>query len=143
PMSYHLSHHDALPIELPAGDAGASAVASGARLAGALTGNAVADTTDAAELLDIDVQQLAGTAALEAVGGLGRLEPGALAEPDPAQHRRDGRQRHRQHLRDLGRRHPQPPQGRDRLHTLLGRAVRDRTRRRGTIDQPVLALDAI
>ena len=40
---------------------------------------------DAAELLDVDVDQLAGPRALVAVGRLGRLQPRALAQPDPLQ----------------------------------------------------------
>jgi hypothetical protein len=39
---------------------------------------------DAPERLDVDVDELAGVAPLVAVGRLRRLEPGALAEPDPA-----------------------------------------------------------
>ena len=49
---------------------------------------------DPPELLDVDVDQLARARALVAVGRLGRLEAAALAEADPLQPPRDGRERH-------------------------------------------------
>ena len=61
--------------ELPAD---AAAVA----LAGAVAGDAVADALEAAELLDVDVDQLAGLLALVAAHRLGRLQG---AEPVEAQ----------------------------------------------------------
>jgi hypothetical protein len=88
------------------------------------------------ELLDVDVQQLAGVAALVAVGQLGRLEPAELAQPDAQQHRRDRRERHPQTQRDLGAGHPQAPQRDDDLDALLGRALPDPGRHRGTAKRP-------
>src|SRR3712207_7818145 len=44
--------------------------------------HAVAGPAKAGELLDVDVEQLAGAGALVAVGWLERLEARALAEPD-------------------------------------------------------------
>jgi hypothetical protein len=44
---------------------------------------------EAAELLDVDVDELAGTLALVAVGRLRRLETAALAETDPLAPGRD------------------------------------------------------
>jgi hypothetical protein len=41
--------------EVPAGDSARSAPASSLLLAGAVTGDTVADASDAAELLDVDV----------------------------------------------------------------------------------------
>jgi len=94
------------------------------------TANALACTAlDAAELLDVDVDQLAGTPTLIAVGRLGRLQPRELAQPDAQQHRRDRRQRHPQTERDLRPSHPQPAQQHDRLDELVGSAMRDRPRR--------------
>ena len=93
--------------KLPAGHATLLAVDGCLMPARALAGDAVTGTarTDAAELLDVEVHELTGPPALVAVGRLGRLEPGALAEPDPLEHRRDGRARHPQDFGDLGRRH--------------------------------------
>ena len=48
--------------------------AADAGLAGAVAGDAVADALEAAELLDVDVDQLAGMLALVAAHRLGRLE---------------------------------------------------------------------
>ena len=47
----------------------------------------VAGTSNAAKLLDVDVEELARPLALVAVRRLGRLEPRQLAQPDPGQHR--------------------------------------------------------
>jgi hypothetical protein len=79
-------------------------------LAGAVAGHAPARTVDATELLDVDVQQLAGVAALVAVGRLKRVKSAELAQADALEDRRDGRQRHAQALGDLARGHPQPAQ---------------------------------
>src|ERR671929_200054 len=72
---------------LPAGLAAALAGGVGlGRVVAALAGHAVPGAVlDAPELLDVDVDQLAGMAALVAVGRLGRLEPRELAQPDPGQ----------------------------------------------------------
>jgi hypothetical protein len=75
--------------------------------------DAVAGPADAAELLHVDVDELAGTLLLIAVRRLERLQPPQLAEPDPGQDPRDSRGRHRQRLCDLGADHPQAPQCRD------------------------------
>jgi hypothetical protein len=64
------------------------------------------DAIDAPELLDVDVHELARTLTLIAIGGLKRLQPAALAEPDAQQHGRDGRERHLERLADLRRGHP-------------------------------------
>jgi hypothetical protein len=108
----------------------------------ALAGDPVAGAThvDAAELLHVDVDELAGPGELVAVRGLGRLQPRALAEPDPLEPGRHRRDRHRQRLGDLGGGHPQPPQRLDRRHPLRGGLVRDPLRRRAEIVQTGLAL---
>jgi hypothetical protein len=50
----------------------------------------MAGTAEAGELLDVDLEQLAGARALVPVGRLERLEARALAEPDSLQNCRDG-----------------------------------------------------
>ena len=137
---------DADVHELPAD---ALALAGGVGWRSALQATVAVDAVagaavgDAAELLDVDMQQLAGLTALVAIRWLGRLEPRELAQPDPQQDRRDGRERHRQAERDLRARHPQPAQPHDDLNELVRRAVRDRPRRRGAVQQPGLALGPV
>ena len=53
----------------------------------AVARDTVAGTSNTAELLDLDVEELAWPFALVAVRRLGRLEPRQLAQPDPGQHR--------------------------------------------------------
>jgi hypothetical protein len=81
---------------------------------------------DAAELLDVDVDQLTRPAALVAVRRLGWLQAAELAEADSLQDPRDRRERHPQALGDLSAGHPQPPQRRNRLDSSLVGAVGDR-----------------
>ena len=57
-----------------------------AAAAGAITGDAVADALDAAELLGIDVQQLAGAGALVADHGRPGLESSEAAKAETAEH---------------------------------------------------------
>jgi hypothetical protein len=64
---------------------------------------------DTAELFDVDVQQLAGARALVSIRRFQRLEPAALSQPDPQEHRGHGRECHPEHLGNLGRGHPQAP----------------------------------
>jgi len=82
-------------------------------------------TVDPAELLYIDVEELAWTGALVAVGRLERLQPRQPAQTDPRQDPRHRRERHPEHLGDLRRSHPQTPQRRDQADALLASAVRD------------------
>src|SRR5215204_3897144 len=63
-----------------------------------------------AELLDVDMHELARATALVA-DGLLETDPAEPAHPASVQDRRDGRERHRQQLGDLGRGHPQAAQG--------------------------------
>ena len=49
--------------------------------------DAVSGAADASELLDVDVDELAGVAALVALGRLGRIDPAELAQTDARQHR--------------------------------------------------------
>ena len=93
---------------------------------------------DPPQLLDVDVDQLSGALSLVAVGRLGWLQAAALAEADPRQPPRDGRERHAEHLGDLRRRHPQAPQRLDRLQA-IGRQARGHPPGRGAaIQQPGL-----
>ena len=67
--------------------------ASGPALPGSLAGDAVADPGEAAELLDVDVDQFAGALALVAPDRLGRLQGFQSVEPEPAQDAADGGRR--------------------------------------------------
>jgi hypothetical protein len=102
-----------------------------------------ATRADPAELLDIDVQQLARPLALVAIGRLGGLEPGELAEPDPGQDALHRGERHPERRGDLGASQAHPPQGRDRLDPILRRRACLASRGRGTIGQSGLALLAV
>jgi len=88
---------------------------------------------DSHQLLDVDVDQLAGFGSFVAVGRLGRLQTAELAQADPAQDRRDGGGRHPQALGDLGPRHPHAAQGRDRRYAILRGAAGNRARRRAAV----------
>jgi hypothetical protein len=96
-----------------------------------------------AELLDVDVQQLAGPALLVAIGRLRWPEPGEPAESDPREDPRHRRERHPQRHRDLLSREAQPPEAGDRLQPLLRRAVRLALGGRRAIGQARLPLGAI
>jgi hypothetical protein len=97
---------------------------------------------DAAELLDIDVHELAGSGALVA-NGLLESDPAEPAHADPGQDPRDRRERHPQCLGDLGRSEAQAAQLDDRVDAVSGRAVGYSLRRGGAIQQPCLALASI
>ena len=124
--------------ELPADRAALAAAPVGAARPIA-AGEAAADpfagaALDPAELLDVDVHDLARTGALVAQW---------LLQPDPAQpahaaaleHSRYRRDRHRECLGDLRRRHPQLPQTNDHGDPLRGGAVGDALRGRRSIDE--------
>jgi len=69
---------------------------------------ALADAAlDPAELLDVDVHELAGSRALIAHAWLAS-DPSQPAHPDPGQDPGDGRERHRERLGDLGAGHSEP-----------------------------------
>ncbi len=94
---------------------------------------------DPAELLDVDVDQLARTLLLIAADLLDRLQATELAEADPLQHRRDRRGRHLEELGDLRTGQADSPQRLDRLNAIWGRAVVDVLGRRGAVKQAGLA----
>jgi hypothetical protein len=116
-------------------EAGLAAAMTGTQLASAVTDDAVAGAAraDPAELLDVDVHQLARTAALIAARRLGRLEPRTLPEPDPPQPPRHRRERQPQRLGDLRSRHAQPAQRHDRGHQPVRQPPSHPLRRRRAI----------
>jgi hypothetical protein len=122
--------------ELPALLALAAAIATA-------PGNAMTGTDDPPKLLHIDVDQLAGTLALVAVGWLRRLESRELAKPDPGQDPRHRRRRHSERERDVLPGQAQLAQRGDRADAILAGAIRNRERRRGAIEEPRLSISAI
>jgi hypothetical protein len=108
---------------------------------------AVADTLagatlDAPELLDVDVDQLAGAGALIAQRRL-EPQPPELAHPEPGQDPRHRRQRHPRQLGDLSASEAKPAQRGDRLDPPLIDAVGHHDGRRRAIHQPRAPFDAI
>src|SRR5713101_1273823 len=85
---------DADMDELPAD---AAAVA----LAGAVAGDAVADAVEASELLDVDVDHLAGVLALVAADRLDRVKRLQLVQPKPFENPADSGRRDASRLGDL------------------------------------------
>jgi hypothetical protein len=128
--------------ELPTGDSALLAVNSRLVTNRAVAGDPMAGTqqADPPELLDVEVDELTWALALIAVRRLQRVEPRALAETDPLEHCRDGRQRHCKDLGDLGRGHPQAPECLDRLDAIGRRAVRDQVRGAAAVGEASLAL---
>jgi hypothetical protein len=55
----------------------------------------------------------------------------------------DGRERHFERLSDLRTGHPQPPERSDHLNAMILGAIRDHTRRRGAVQQPVRSFGAV
>ena len=106
----------------------------------AVVAPALAGTADdPAELLDVDVDELARPGAPIADRRL-EPEPAQAAQPDPGQDPGDGRERHRECFCDLGGGHPQPPQLGDHRDPFEVGAVGDPPRRRGAIEQIAVAL---
>src|SRR5215212_2240740 len=70
-------------------------------LAAAIAGDAVADAVDPAELLDVDVDHLAGMGTLIAPDRLGRFECAELVEPQAPQDAADGCRREPELSSDL------------------------------------------
>jgi len=83
------------------------------------------------------VHKFARPGALIALRGL-QTEPAQASHPDPGEDARDRRQRHAEHVSDLGAGEPQPPQPRDDLNASLVGAVGDPDARRAAIQQPGL-----
>src|SRR5437588_6048787 len=99
-------------------------------------------TLDAAELLDINVDELAGSLALVALCRL-ECEPAEPAQPDPGQDAGDGRERHLEEFGQVRAGEAQPPERGDRLDAVLGRAIGEVDRRRRAVEQPELAILAV
>ena len=96
---------------------------------------------DPSELLDVDVDELAWPLSFVAIRRLQPARAESLSDPDPRQDRqRDGRERHREHLGDLGCRHPQPAQRNDRRDPLGSGRAGTPARPRRAIQQPLAAL---
>jgi hypothetical protein len=87
----------------------------------------VGDAVAGADLLDVDVDQLAGVTALVAIGWLGRLRAAELAQPDAQQDRRHRRERLANTTRSPRRSSATDAAARE-LHELVRRAMRDRPR---------------
>src|SRR5215210_9563798 len=97
---------------------------------------------DPAELLDVDMDELARSGALVAARRLEAKAPEA-PESDPGQDPRDGRLRHREDLGDLGAGEAQSPQRADRLDSLLRGSVVDAMRGRGSIEKARISLGEV
>src|SRR5262245_58443948 len=93
---------------------------------------------DPPELLDVDVDQLAGPLLLIAPGRL-EPEPAQAPESDPGEDPRDGGLGDLQQLADLGAGEAQAPQGADRLDPVLRGPVPDPMGGRGAVEQAELA----
>ena len=93
---------------------------------------------DEAELLDVDVGQLARTGAFAADRGL-QPETTELAQPVALEDRADRRARHVEQIRELRCREPQPAQRREQLDCALIGAVVNPVRGAGAIEQTRLA----
>jgi hypothetical protein len=118
--------------ELPAG-AAAAALAP-------LTGDAVAHLVEAAELLDVEVDQLAGVVALVAPDRLGRCQRSEPAQPEALQDPADGRRRDTDLFGDLAPGPALATQRGDLLEGGVGRRLAQPMRPRGAIDQACRAL---
>src|SRR5215213_9987858 len=116
---------------------------AGMIVAALIAGDPLAVTIlDATELLDVNMDQLAGTFALVALSGL-QAKPAELAHPDPRQDARHRRKRHVEHLGDFGARHPQSSERGDRLDASLVGAIGQVRWRRRAIEQAELALPPV
>jgi hypothetical protein len=109
-------------------------------LAGPLTGDAVADLLEAAELLDVEVDQLAGVGALVAPDRRGRRQVLEPAQPAPAQDAADGGRLDADLPGDLVTGPALAAQRGDLLDGGVRRRLAQPTGPRGAIDQPCRAL---
>lgn len=109
----------------------------------ARAGDPVPGARDAPQLLDVDVHQLARARGLEAVGGLGRIEPSQAPQAGAganAAHRALGDS---QAGGDLVGGHARPAQADHRALALGGGGARDPVRAAGAILEPAGALGAV
>jgi hypothetical protein len=98
---------------------------------------------EAAELLDVDVDQLARALALVAPHRLGRLQRRDTVEPEPAQHTADGGGRHADIARNLMPGEALAPQGLDPFHRSARRRTMQAVRARRAILHPRHAVAGI
>ena len=89
----------------------------------AIAGDAMADTVEAAEFLDVDVDELAGVFAFVAAHRLGRIEVTHTREPGLAQDAADGCRRQAQVFGDLLAAQALAAQGDDLLDHIGGRGA--------------------
>jgi hypothetical protein len=94
---------------------------------------------DAAELLDVDVDQLARPLAFVADRWF-QAQASEFAHPIPFEDRADRRARDAEQVGQLGRGEPQPAQGPQQLLGARVGAIVDVSRRAGPIQQPNIAL---
>jgi hypothetical protein len=131
---------------IPADRLAAAAIAVGDRavvvLAQAVTHALSGAALDAPELLDVDVNELAGALALITLGRL-EPEPAQTAHPDPGQDPRDRRDRHREQLGDLRASEPEPAQRGDCFDPLLAGAVGHDLGRAAAIQQSALSASPV
>jgi hypothetical protein len=101
-----------------------------------VAGDAMADPPDAPELLDVEVDELAGLRVLVAHHRGGRLERPQPGEPLLPQIAGDGRGTHGQGVGDLGARPPLPSQPIDQLPQLSRDLAGAALRATGAVGQP-------
>jgi hypothetical protein len=99
PPRHHLSHFHSSE-ETAGGDGWGCPSCPAVALAGSITGDAMADAIDAAEFLDIHVQQFARTVSFVADDCGSLIERAESPEAVPAQHETDGRYRPAEAARD-------------------------------------------
>ena len=104
-----------------------------------VAGDAVAGAVDAAELLGVDVDDLARMFALVADHSRARIEGPQAAQAETAQHETDGGQGHAGGPCDARARPAHPPQALDLGHGCPGQAMRTMAGRRAAVTQGRLA----
>src|SRR6516225_8668829 len=107
------------------------------------SGNAVADTGDAPELLGVEVDQLARTLALVAHDRRLLIKRRQPIQTQPAQNPANRGHRHAELASDLWPAHPLPPQPLDFAHSVASSTVLAVVRRRAAITQTCRSLGAI
>ena len=98
-----------------------------------MAGDPMADAVDVAELLGVDVDQLAGVLAFVAHRGRPLVEGGETAEAEPAQYRADGGARRAEPAGDGRSAEPLPPERLDRGGRVRCQAMRAAARRRTAV----------
>src|SRR5690606_17964362 len=107
--------------------------AAAVALAPAIAGDAMSDTVEAAELLDVDVDEVTGMLAFIAPHGLCRLQRTEAIEPEALEHTADGSWRDAHLGSNLLAGHAPAAQRLDLLHGHTGRRPTEPVRPRGTV----------